>query len=237
MSRRRTASPLRTIATAAVLAVLGALLTVLAPPASAQSASAHPAAATAVRGGDALYGASYACTLGFNAVSGGASYGIIAGHCANGGGSWAVDTESGRVGVGVTAGSSFPSNDYGLVRYTNTSVSYPGEVKGSGGAPVDITGAVDPSPGMSLCHYGRVGGYRCGTVQAVNLTVNFPGGVVSGLFRSTICSEPGDTGGPAFSGGRAVGIIVGSSGNCTSGGVTYYQPVKEILAAYGLTLS
>ncbi|WP_326795984.1 S1 family peptidase [Streptomyces sp. NBC_01808] len=240
MSRRRTAPPLRTIATAAVLAVLGALLTVLAPPASASaspSAPAQPAAATAVRGGEALYGASYACTLGFNAVSGGTSYGIIAGHCADVGSTWAVDGESGRVSVGVTSGASFPGNDYGVVRYTNTSLSYPGEVKGSGGAPVDITGAADPAPGMSLCHYGRVGGYRCGTVQAVNLTVNFSGGVVSGLFRSNICSEPGDTGGPAFSGGRAVGIIVGGSGDCTSGGVTYYQPIKEILAAYGLTLS
>ncbi|AKH82519.1 streptogrisin B precursor [Streptomyces sp. CNQ-509] len=236
MSRRRTAPPLRTTATAAVLAVLGALLTVLAPPASASDAG-RPAAATAVRGGEALYGPSYACTLGFNAVSGGTSYGIIAGHCADVGSTWAVEAEGGRVSVGVTSGSVFPGSDYGVVRYTNTSVSYPGEVKGSGGAPVDITGAADPAPGMSLCHYGRVGGYRCGTVQAVNLTVNFPGGTVSGLFRSSICSEPGDTGGPAFSGGRAVGIIVGGSGNCTSGGVTYYQPVKEILAAYGLTLS
>ncbi|MFF0725887.1 S1 family peptidase [Streptomyces sp. NPDC004134] len=236
MSRRRTAPPLRTIATAAVLAVLGALLTVLAPPVSA-SAPPQPAAATAVRGGEALYGPSFACTLGFNAVSGGTTYGIIAGHCADVGSTWAVDTDGGRVSVGTTAGAVFPGSDYGIVRYTNTSVSYPGEVKGSGGAPVDITGAADPAPGMSLCHYGRVGGYRCGTVQAVNLTVNFPGGAVSGLFRSNICSEPGDTGGPAFSGGRAVGIIVGSSGNCTSGGVTYYQPIKEILAVYGLTLS
>lgn len=233
MSRRRTAPPLRSFATAAVLALLGTLLTVLAPP-----APAHTAAAGALRGGDALYGAGFSCTLGFNAVGAdGGSYGLIPGHCANVGTPWAADVEGSRVSVGVTEGSSFPRDDYGIVGYTNTSVSYPGEVKGSGGAPVDITGAVDPSPGMALCHYGRVSGYHCGTVQAANLTVNFPEGAVSGLFRSTICSEPGDNGGPAFSGGKAVGIIVGSSGTCASGGVTYYQPVKEILSVYGLTLS
>jgi len=233
VSRRRTAPPLRTFATAAALALLGALLTVLAPPASAQAAAAGE-----LRGGDALYGSGgYSCTLGFNAVGSGATYGIIPGHCADVGSSWSADVGGSRVNVGTTSGSSFPSNDYGVVRYTNTSVSYPGEVKGSGGAPVDITGAVDPSPGMALCHYGRVSGYHCGTVQAVNVTVNFPEGVVSGLFRSNICSEPGDNGGPAFSGGKAVGIIIGSTGNCSTGGVTYYQPIKEILAVYGLTLS
>ncbi|MEU1394674.1 hypothetical protein ABZ403_01030 [Micromonospora zamorensis] len=31
------------------------------------------------------------------------------------------------------------------------------------------------------------------------------------------------------------GVIYGS-GNCTSGGTTYYQPIAEVLAAYGLTL-
>ncbi|WP_407565027.1 S1 family peptidase [Streptomyces sp. 184] len=239
MSRRRTAPPLRTFATGTVLALLGALLTLLAPPAAAAPPGAAPpaAAATVVRGGEALYGASFTCTLGFNATGGGYTYGIVPGHCADVGSSWSVQSDGGLVPVGVTAGSSFPSNDYAVIRYTNSSVSYPGEVKGSGGAPVDITGAIDPSPGMALCHYGRVSGYRCGTVQAVNQTVNFPGGVVYGLFRSNICSEPGDTGGPAFSGGKAVGIIVGGSGNCTTGGVTYYQPIKEILSAYGLTLS
>ncbi len=28
----------------------------------------------------------------------------------------------------------------------------------------------------------------------------------------------------------------GGSGNCSSGGTTYFQPVNEILSAYGLTL-
>lgn len=222
-----------------MLAVLGALLTLLAPPAAAAPAAPSAAppgtAATELRGGDALYGTSYSCTLGFNAVRDGASYGIIPGHCADLGGDWYADAQR-TVPVGVTEGVSFPGNDYAVIGYTSTSVSYPGEVRGSGGAPVDVAGATDPAPGMALCHYGRVSGYHCGTLRQIGLTVNFPEGTVSGLFSANICSEPGDTGGPAFSGGKAVGIIVGSTGDCTSGGTTYYQPVKEILAAYGLTI-
>lgn len=87
-----------------------------------------------------------------------------------------------------------------------------------------------------MCHVGRTTGVRCGTVTGVNLTVNYPEGSVSGLFRSNICSEPGDAGGPAYSGTTALGIIVASSGNCTSGGVTYYQPVVEWLSVYGLSM-
>ncbi|MFJ2263741.1 S1 family peptidase [Streptomyces sp. NPDC087844] len=193
-------------------------------------------AAVVVRGGDTLYSAGSRCTVGFNARSGSTPYAFVSGRCAQGATTWYADAAL-TVSVGVTAGVSFPGNDYASVRYTNTAVSYPGEVSlGAGAGTRDITGAANPVVGQSLCHVGRVGGYRCGTVQAVNVTVNYGGGVVSGLFRSTICAEPGDTGGPAFSGGTALGVIVGSSGNCGSGGVTYYQPVVEWLSAYGLSI-
>ncbi|MFH8469177.1 S1 family peptidase [Streptomyces sp. NPDC017991] len=193
-------------------------------------------AAVVVRGGDTLYSTVGRCTVGFNARSGSTMYAFVSGRCAQGATTWYADAAL-TVGVGVTAGVSFPGNDYASVRYTNTAVSYPGEVSlGAGAGTRDITGAANPVVGQSICHVGRVGGYRCGSVQAVNVTVNYGGGVVSGLFRSTICSEPGDTGGPAFSGGTALGVIVGGSGNCSSGGVTYYQPVVEWLSAFGLSI-
>lgn len=189
-----------------------------------------------VRGGDTLYSAGTRCTVGFNARSGSTLYAFVSGRCAQGANTWYADAAL-TVSVGVTVGVSFPGNDYATVRYTNTAVTYPGEVSlGAGAGTRDISGAANPVIGQSLCHVGRVGGYRCGSVQAVNVTVNYGGGVVSGLFRSTICSEPGDTGGPAFSGGIALGVIVGGSGNCSSGGFTYYQPVVEWLSAYGLSI-
>lgn len=57
------------------------------------------------------------------------------------------------------------------------------------------------------------------------------------LTRTTVCAEPGDSGGSFISGSQAQGVTSGGSGNCTSGGATYFQPVNPILDAYGLTLA
>ncbi|WP_228040082.1 S1 family peptidase [Streptomyces chromofuscus] len=226
---------LRTVVQAVVALVLLLGWSAAGPGAHAGE-RAGPQAAVAVRGGDTLYSAGARCTVGFNARSGSALYALVPGRCAQGAQAWYADAAL-TVAVGVTAGVSFPGDDYASVRYTNTAVAYPGEVSlGAGAGSRDITGAASPVVGQSLCHVGRTTGYRCGTIQAVNVTVNYGGGTVYGLFRSTVCSEPGDTGGPAFSGGTALGIIVGSSGNCGSGGVTYYQPVVEWLSAYGLSV-
>ncbi|MET7368770.1 S1 family peptidase [Streptomyces sp. NPDC005566] len=190
-----------------------------------------------VRGGDVIHSnAGTRCTVGFNARSGSTLYGLVTGRCAQGTSHWYADAGL-SVLVGTTASTSFPGNDYALVRYTNSSVVFPGEVsRGTAGGVQDITGAANPTVGQSVCHVGRVTGYRCGTVTAVNVTVNYPEGVVSGLFRSNICSEPGDVGGPAFAGSTALGVIAATTGTCAAGGATYYQPVVEWLSAYGLSL-
>lgn len=78
---------------------------------------------------------------------------------------------------------------------------------------------------------------HCGVVTRLNATVNYGGGnIVYGLIQTNVCSEAGDTGGPVFSGTTALGLISGGSGNCTSGGTTFDQPITEVLSAYGLTL-
>ncbi|MGJ3561988.1 S1 family peptidase [Streptomyces sp. INA 01156] len=176
------------------------------------------------------------CTVSFNALGGSTYYGILAGHCAGTSTTWYADS-SRTVPVGTTAGYSFPGNDYGLVRYTNTALSYPGEINLGGGVVRDITGAAAPRIGQSVCHLGRSSGMHCGMVTGLNVTVNYGGGdIVYGLLKANVCSEAGDTGGPAFSGTTALGLISGGSGNCTSGGTTFHQPITEVLAAYGLTL-
>ncbi|AYL34113.1 streptogrisin B precursor [Streptomyces fungicidicus] len=236
MSPMRSEMPLRTIVRAVVVLALLLGGSAVVGPAAHAGQRAERQAAVAVRGGDTLYSAGARCTVGFNARSGTTLYALVPGRCAQGSSTWYADPAL-TVAVGVTAGVSFPGNDYASIRYTNTAVAYPGEVSlGAGAGTRDITNAANPVVGQSICHVGRTTGYRCGTVQAVNLTINYGEGTVYGLFRSTICSEPGDAGGPAFSGGTALGIIVGSSGNCSSGGVTYYQPVTEWLSAYGLSI-
>ncbi|WP_244167373.1 trypsin-like serine protease, partial [Streptomyces mutomycini] len=68
-------------------------------------------------------------------------------------------------------------------------------------------------------------------------TVNYGGGdIVYGMIRTNVCAEPGDSGGPLYSGTRAIGLTSGGSGNCSSGGTTFFQPVTEALSAYGVSV-
>lgn len=71
------------------------------------------------------------------------------------------------------------------------------------------------------------------SVTALNATANFAQGRVTGLIRTTVCAERGDSGGPLFSGSTALGLTSGGRGDCTRGGVTFFQPVVEALQAFG----
>ncbi|MFH9724999.1 S1 family peptidase [Streptomyces sp. NPDC017254] len=185
-----------------------------------------------ISGGDAIYADSWRCSLGFNVRDGAGNYYFLtAGHCTDGAGSWYSNSARTTV-LGTTAGSSFPGNDYGLVRYTNTSVTKSGTV-----GSVDITSAVNATVGMSVTRRGSTTGIHSGSVTGLNATVNYGGGdIVSGLIRTNVCAEPGDSGGPLYSGSRAVGLTSGGSGNCSSGGTTFFQPVTEALSAYGVSV-
>nr|WP_237518270.1 S1 family peptidase [Streptomyces sp. SID4982] len=183
-----------------------------------------------ISGGDAIYASSWRCSLGFNVQdSAGNYYFLTAGHCTDGAGTWWSDSSHSTV-LGTTAGSSFPGNDYGIVRYTNGSVTKSGAVGSQ-----DITSASTPSVGTSVTRRGSTTGIHSGTVQALNATVNYGGGdIVSGLIQTNVCAEPGDSGGPLYGGTRAYGLTSGGSGNCSSGGTTFFQPVVEALNAYGV---
>ncbi|RKN05714.1 S1 family peptidase [Streptomyces radicis] len=187
-------------------------------------------------GGEAIFTAGARCTAGFNSAAGGAEFVITAGHCTSLGGTWYADP-SGTTTIGPTAGSSFPGNDYGVIRHANASLPRPGSVI-CNGEEIDIVGARNPTVGDVLWIASPTG-CTSGTVTALNQSVNYGGGdVVSGLARSTACSEPGSSGSPVFTlDGYAVGIVSGGSGSCSSGGTTYVQPILEVLNAYGLTLT
>ncbi|MDI3418979.1 S1 family peptidase [Streptomyces luteolus] len=182
-------------------------------------------------GGDAIYASSWRCSAGFNVRSGSTYYFVTAGHCTDGAGTWYTNSAR-TTTIGPTAGSSFPGNDYGLVRYSNTGLSHPGTVGGQ-----DITSAADATVGMSVTRRGSTTGTHSGSVTGLNATVNYGGGdVVYGMIRTNVCAEPGDSGGPLYSGSRAIGLTSGGSGNCSSGGTTFFQPVKEALSAYGVAV-
>jgi streptogrisin D len=191
---------------------------------------------TNIAGGQAIYASGGRCSLGFNVRnSAGTNYFLTAGHCTAIGSTWYANSSQSTV-LGTRAGSSFPGNDYGIVRYTNTSIAKTGGVYLYGGGTQDITSAGTPAVGQSVRRSGSTTGVRSGTVTALNQTVRYAEGTVSGLIRTTVCAEPGDSGGSLFSGTTAYGLTSGGSGNCSIGGTTFFQPVTEALNAYGVSV-
>ena len=180
-----------------------------------------------VRGGDAYYMGGR-CSIGFS-VTGGF---VTAGHCGHTG---TATQGFNNVAQGTFRGSSFPGNDYAWVQ-TNSNWTPQPWVNNYSGGNVTVAGSTEAAVGASICRSGSTTGWRCGTVQAKNQTVNYAEGAVTGMTRTNACAEPGDSGGSWLSGQQAQGVTSGGSGNCSSGGTTYFQPVNEILSAYGLTL-
>jgi streptogrisin D len=183
-----------------------------------------------ISGGDAIYGGQFRCSLGFNVRSGSTYYFLTAGHCGNIASTWYANSSHTTV-LGTRAGSSFPGNDYAIVRYTNSSISHPGAVGSQ-----DIASAGTPSVGQTVFRRGSTTGTHSGRVTALNATVNYAEGTVTGLIRTTVCAEGGDSGGSLYAGTRAFGLTSGGSGNCSSGGVTFFQPVVEALNRYGVSV-
>ncbi|MEU9828690.1 S1 family peptidase [Micromonospora chersina] len=185
-------------------------------------------------GGQAIYTGGYRCSLGFNVRSGSTYYFLTAGHCTNLGSTWYSNSSQTTV-LGSRAGTSFPGNDYGIVRYTNGSTP-PGNVYLYNGSYQDITTAGNAYVGQSVRRSGSTTGLRSGSVSATNATVNYAEGSVYGLIRTNVCAEGGDSGGSLFAGSTALGLTSGGSGNCSSGGTTYFQPVTEPLSVYGVSV-
>jgi streptogrisin B len=177
--------------------------------------------------GDAIYGGQYRCSLGFNVVSGSTYYFLTAGHCGKLANTWYTNSSHTTL-IGPTVNYSFPGNDYALVRYANLSLSHPGGFT-----------VADAFVGEQVTRDGSTTGIHSGTVTALNVSVRYSGrlhGVVSGLIQTNVCAEPGDSGGPLYDGTRALGLTSGGSGDCSSGGTTFFQPVREATNAYGVTV-
>ncbi len=104
------------------------------------------------------------------------------------------------------------------------------------GTSRDITRSGNAFVGQSVQRSGSTTGLRSGSVQGLNATVNYQEGSVFGLIRTNVCAEGGDSGGALFAGNTALGLTSGGSGNCRSGGTTYFQPVTEALNVYGMSV-
>jgi len=231
-------------------------------PAGARDAATRAFVAKAERAGDAvrvttttatlgtanIYGGDqvemsngYICSLGFNAYD---SYGnsvfLTAGHCAAG---YPTFSHNGTY-LGGTRAYTFPGNDYAFVNIDNPSYWAPQPlVNEYNGYAVYVYGASQAAVGSSVCKSGRTTGWTCGTIQAYNVTVNYPEGTVYGLTQASACVEGGDSGGSWMTGNYAQGLTSGAAtynGSCGQKvgqpNQSFYQPVTAALSAYGLRL-
>ncbi|MCZ9344930.1 S1 family peptidase, partial [Streptomyces sp. TRM76130] len=110
------------------------------------------------------------------------------------------------------------------------------DVRAEGGQRVRVAGSVQALVGAAVCRSGSTTGWHCGTIEQHDASVHYAQGTVDGLTRTTVCAEPGDSGGPFVAGVQAQGITSGGSGDCVNGGTTFFQPVNPVLRDFGLTL-
>ncbi|MBD2827888.1 MULTISPECIES: S1 family peptidase [Streptomyces] len=114
---------------------------------------------------------------------------------------------------------------------------------------VPVKGSKRAPSGAALCKSGQTTGWTCGKVGSYNVSVTYtdqnggPDTVVTGLASSSVCTQGGDSGGAYVSGDQAQGMTSGGptnqrcSGQVNSPGSSYFQPLDDALAYYGLTLN
>ncbi|MEU6474175.1 alpha-lytic protease prodomain-containing protein [Streptomyces massasporeus] len=184
-------------------------------------------------GGDAYYiDGTARCSIGFSVTKGEQEGFASAGHCGKPG---AKTTGYNQAAQGTFQASTFPGKDMSWVAVDDPWTATP-NVKGEGGQTVEITGSVQALVGAAVCRSGSTTGWHCGKVEQHDTSVSYAEGKVDGLTRTTVCAEPGDSGGPYVSGVQAQGVTSGGSGDCTTGGTTFYQPINPLLSDFGLTL-
>ena len=179
-----------------------------------------------IAGGDAIYGGQFRCSLGFNVRSGNTFSFLTAGHCGKAAREWFADAAH-NTKLGDVRSATFPGADYAIITYTNTSITKTG----------GFSGAANAFIGERVTRDGSTTGVHSGTVTGLNVTVHYSsGGTVKNMIQTNVCAEPGDSGGPLYDGTLAIGLTSGGSGNCRTGGTTFFQPVTVPLSKYGVSV-
>ncbi|MFM9693268.1 S1 family peptidase [Streptomyces europaeiscabiei] len=190
-----------------------------------------------LNGAQPIFGTGGRCSIGFNVTDGENDFMLTAGHCGPAGSVWFADNQ-GQQEIGRTTESNFPGGDFSLVQYLQDAPSNKTNVVSVGdGRGVRITSVGEAAVGQRVFRSGSTSGFRNGEVTGLDATVNYPEGTVSGLIETTVCAEPGDSGGPMFSEGVALGVTSGGNGDCKEGGTTFFQPLSDALDDLGVRLT
>ncbi|WP_239153321.1 ricin-type beta-trefoil lectin domain protein [Virgisporangium aliadipatigenens] len=200
-----------------------------------EAAPARPAAD--LRGGDLIWFSRddtlwSGCSAGLPVIGGM----LAAGHC-GGVGRRVLGPNS--VDLGTVEAANFGPNDYNFTRTNGNWYAGPWINNYAGGVST-IAGSRTASIGASDCRSGKTTGWRCGTVTAQNVTVQYQDVTftVTGLTRTSSCSEPGDSGGSHVSGDQAQGMHSGGSVRTCgdANDYSYLQPVNPVLGKLGTHL-
>jgi streptogrisin C len=188
-------------------------------------------------------GSYYYCSVGFAVTKSGTQGFATAGHCGNAGDTvhTLVNRRTVSASIGSFQGSFYPNQGDGAWVALGNSHTLVATVDGYNSADVPVRGSTVAAIGSAVCRSGRTTGFKCGTIEAYNQTVNYPDTSVSGLTRVKVCAEGGDSGGSFITGaGQAQGVLSGGNYSCkgtqASLATSYFQPIGEILQSYGLTL-
>lgn len=198
-------------------------------------------------------GSSRQCSIGLTGyrVSDGRQVALTAGHCVGG-----MSTITGAVralvqtapGDGGSFGSAIGSPgaarfgggfDGGLITLDAAGVAARGTVLtwgGGAGAPrssaaIPVTDVSAAIVGANLCKSGSRTGWTCGTVRAVDQSVNVGGNLVNSIIATT-CIQPGDSGGPALIGSAAVGVN-SSTSSAACGTSSYFSAFFPMVSTAG----
>ncbi|MBB4685785.1 S1 family peptidase [Amycolatopsis jiangsuensis] len=171
-----------------------------------------------IKGGDEISNGSGLCSNGFNVEKDGQKLMLSAGHCEvlGGGGPW---------NGGETVGYKFPDEDNLLIE--NASGEGPSETTDG----TKITSFADAVVGEQMKRDGRTSGVTSGEVTKVDYTFEAEGYTVYHEFCTTAKSAGGDSGGPAYDGGKGLGTLSGGDGSTSC-----FFPATLSAERYGVTL-
>ncbi|MEU8385071.1 S1 family peptidase [Streptosporangium sp. NPDC048865] len=194
-------------------------------------------AETDLVGGQAYYvvGLRVRCSVGFSVLRGTRRGFVGAGHCGRPGN---ATLGFNRLAQGTVRASKFPGADHSWIEVRDTWRPRPLVGNDTGGT-MRVYGARPAIEGSSACLSGSSStglNWYCGTVAQRDVDVTYSEGVVGHLIRLGACGHPGDSGASVISVDQAQGVVSGGSGTCADSGVTYVQPIGEILTAHDLTL-
>lgn len=206
------------------------------------------------------------CTAGFNVVgNSGTRYVVTAGHCAPAGSGWATETYNYTTKkIGPIHGTLYGQNGIDAMIVEIKESTYNWDVMGKilvrGGdhgmngydspsynEEYDITdsGSSGSLVGERVCVSGAImGGYpsepnggSCGAVHEVDVNLTINGITSTNLVRAGLCVRAGDSGGPVFRLGKALGIVKGGDLSTACNNDKYYTGMNPIINGFNGNIS